>query len=492
MAAAAVAFGAALAGPFQFDDFALLRDPAVTSADGWWQCWLPPQTRPLTWFTYWVNFQLHGSAPFGFHLLNWLIHLGSVGMAHRVLARLVPGRVAFVAVAAFAVHPIQAEAVSYIFDRGTLLMAFFCLVSLDFWLRERYWLSAVWFVPALLAKEECVAFPLFYVLLHGTRRGGRAERGPIAAMLGCSVAAGARVLMASSAVAGSGAGVQAGIGAWEYFQTQGVVLWRYMRLLVAPFGFTIEAPVGVTTGIVPVVGWAAVGALCAVAWRYRAGAGLWGLAALVWIAPSSTVLPAADLAADRRMYLPVLALGVVLGYLLQERPRWVVVGLMTVWMPISVRQAVVWTSPQRLWGEALRFAPDKVRPRIQLSRVLENPAERIALLAEAESLAPEDAGVASEQGRVLLEAGHPAQALGAFGRALALAPNDPLAMNNRGVALSQLQQYDAARADFARALEKDPCLFDARYNLRKLGVASTPPRHCRYTPEQQRLLGERQ
>ncbi len=492
MAAAAVAFGAALAGPFQFDDFALLGDAAVTSVDGWWQCWLPLQTRPLTWFTYWVNFQLHGGAPFGFHLFSLLIHLGSVAMAHRVLVRVVPGPVAFVAVGVFAVHPIQAEAVSYIFDRGTLLMAFFCLVSLDFWLRGRHWLAAVWFVPALLSKEECVAFPLFYVLLHVTRRGGRDEWGPIAVMLASSVAAGVRVLMATSVVAGSGAGVQAGVGAWEYFQTQGVVVWRYLRLLVAPFGFSIEAPVSVTTGVFAMVGWAAVGALCVLAWRHRAGAGLWGLAAMVWIAPSSTFLPAADLAADRRMYLPVLALGVVLGYLLHQRPRWVLVGLMMVWIPISVRQAFVWTSPQRLWGEALHFAPDKVRPRIQLSRVLENPAERMALLAEAESLAPEDAGVASEQGRVLLEAGNPAQALGAFGRALALTPNDPLAMNNRGVALSQMQQHDAARADFLRALERDPCLFDARYNLRKLGVESTPPRHCRYTPEQKRLLGQPQ
>ncbi|MBL8179925.1 MAG: tetratricopeptide repeat protein [Bryobacterales bacterium] len=493
IAGAGAAYSAALWGPFQFDDFALLSDAVVQSPDGWWRCWMPGQTRPLTWFSFWVNFQLHGAWAAGFHAVNWLLHLASVWVAHRALSRILPEAVAFAAVAVFAVHPIQTEAVSYIFDRATLLMALLCLVSLDAWLAGKPWRAAAWFVPALLAKEECVTFPLFYLLLHVSMAGRRVERGPIAVMLGCAAAAGVRVLAATSAIAGSGAGAQAGVSAGEYFLTQGVVLWRYLRLAMAPFGFSIEPPVAVTGGVLPVVGWLGVAALGVVAMRGfgQARAGFWGIAALVWIAPSSSFLPAADLAADRRMYLPLLALGVVLGYFLRERPRWVVLALMGVWISISVRQATVWTSAERLWGEALYFAPDKVRPRIQLSRVLENPEQRLALLAEAESIAPENAAVASEKGRVLLEAGRPAEALAAFGKALGLAPDDAMAMNNRGVALAQLQQNEAARADFERALEKDACLFDARYNLLKLGKRTLPPVECRYTPEQQRLLAEK-
>ncbi|MBL8235290.1 MAG: hypothetical protein JNL98_42730, partial [Bryobacterales bacterium] len=90
IAAAAVAFAAALAAPFQFDDFALLNDSVLQSPDGWWRSWLPLQTRPLTWFTYWLSFRLHGATPFGFHLVNWLLHLASVAVAHRALCRIAP------------------------------------------------------------------------------------------------------------------------------------------------------------------------------------------------------------------------------------------------------------------------------------------------------------------------------------------------------------------------------------------------------------------
>jgi hypothetical protein len=53
-----------------------------------------------------------------------------------------------------------------------------------------------------------------------------------------------------------------------------------------------------------------------------------------------------------------------------------------------------------------------------------------------------------------------------------------------------LGQRETARADFERALEKDPCLFDALWNLRRVGVRRELPSGCRATPEQERLLRE--
>jgi Flp pilus assembly protein TadD len=82
-------------------------------------------------------------------------------------------------------------------------------------------------------------------------------------------------------------------------------------------------------------------------------------------------------------------------------------------------------------------------------------------------------------GRILLESGKPDLALAEFGRALALAPNDPKALNNRGAALAALGQTEAARADFERALERDPCFADALSNLRRLGVARPRSPDCR-------------
>ena len=65
-------------------------------------------------------------------------------------------RIAWFAAAIFAVHPMQSEAVNYIFARSTLLMSLFCLLSLNDWLRGRHWRAVLWFTLGLLSKEEAV------------------------------------------------------------------------------------------------------------------------------------------------------------------------------------------------------------------------------------------------------------------------------------------------------------------------------------------------
>jgi Flp pilus assembly protein TadD len=90
---------------------------------------------------------------------------------------------------------------------------------------------------------------------------------------------------------------------------------------------------------------------------------------------------------------------------------------------------------------------------------------------------------------MLLSLGRSAEALGAFGHALALAPHDAQALNNRGAALLALGQADAARSDFERALALDPCLFDARLNLGRMGVRTAGALECRYTDRQTALMG---
>jgi tetratricopeptide (TPR) repeat protein len=140
---------------------------------------------------------------------------------------------------------------------------------------------------------------------------------------------------------------------------------------------------------------------------------------------------------------------------------------------ISIRYSILWTNPQSLWTEATRLAPNAVRPRIQLARVL--PPDKA--LEELQG-APDSDLVATERGRLLLTLGRPADALSAFGRALALSPNDARAISNRAVALAALGSRDAAIAEFQRALEKDACLSDARENLTKLGVQSIAPARC--------------
>ena len=475
-----VAFGASVAGSFQFDDAGLLADPAITSPSGWWESWRPEQTRPLTWFTFWLNYQIAGERPAPWHAVNLLLHMAVVLLLLDVLKGFLPARAALLAAAFFAVHPLLAEPVNYIYARGTLLAALFSLLAVRAWIAERSWQAVAWFTLAMLAKEECAALPVVLALLD------RKRPKPLMAMFAVALAAGLRTIWAAAVVPGSQAGSQAGVSPLDYFATQGVVIWRYLRMTVLPRGFTVDPAIAKPSWVKSIVFWVASGELIAmVATRSRAAALFFG-AGMVLLLPSSSVFPAADLAADRRMYLPMLALCGVAGLAAERIPRaWSCVAILAL-TAISVLQTQVWRTPESLWSQAHEHAPHKARPALQLARTVE-PSRGLRLVTEAALYNPADASISAEQGRLLLTLGRPQEALSAFGRALALEPEDARNLNNRGAALLALGQGAAARADFERALKQDSCLFDARLNLRRMGV-ETPARGCRYTARQRDAL----
>jgi tetratricopeptide (TPR) repeat protein len=412
-----------------------------------------------------LNYQAGGQDPIGYHALNLLLHLGAVLLAYECLRRLLPQRAALVAAALFAVHPLQAEAVDYVWGRSIVLAALLSFAALLCWITGRPWAAVACFAAALLAKEECAAFPLVLAMLPERPRG----RSHIAVMLGLAVAAGARVVYAAAVTPGAQVGLRAGISPWKYLLAQGPVILRYLRLLVVPYGFTVDADIHVPALWVGVLAWAGIVALAVFLWRYRRHAwATWLLAGLILLLPSSSLFPAADLSADRRMYLPMLGFAAAAGWLLTRVRTPALAAVVAVALTaVSVGRTHVWMTEERLWREAVRRAPEKVRPKIQLARAVP-AAEALELLAGARTLAPYDPAVAAETGKILLSEGQPAAALEEFGRALAFDPLDARNFNNRGVALDALGQTEAARQDFERALRIDPGLTEARQNLEKL------------------------
>jgi tetratricopeptide (TPR) repeat protein len=431
--------------------------------------WAPLQTRPLTWFTFWLNRQIGAGDPLGYHLFNLMFHLAAVLLAWECLRRLLPERVAMIAAMLFALHPIQSEAVNYVWARSIALAGLCCFGALWQWLEGRPWIAVAWFAAALLAKEECAAFPLMLVWLQwrGSLPGARQSRAALAAMFALSVAAGARVIWATSVIPGAPAGLQAGISPFRYLLTQGAVICRYLQLMVVPYGFTVDSGISVTPWL-GITAWALLlGATYYLLRRHKSLA-TWWIAGLILLIPSSSLFPAADVSADRRMYLPMFAFAVAAALLLVRiKPPAVLVAIALLLAALSVQRTFVWMTEESLWSEAVERAPKKIRPKLQLARALP-AAKGLELLAKARLDAPYDPAIAAETGEILLTEGQPEGALEEFGRALALAPMDARNMNNRGVALLAIGQIEAARADFERALRADPSLVEARENLAKL------------------------
>src|SRR5207302_7764896 len=109
---------------------------------------------------------------------------------------------------------------------------------------------------ALLAKEECAAFPLFltWIELAWIEWRGVTPKSPhrwtlIGAMLALALAAGARVIYATAVTPGAPAGLQAGISPAKYLLAQGQVILRYMQLAIVPYGFTVDREVSMATAL---------------------------------------------------------------------------------------------------------------------------------------------------------------------------------------------------------------------------------------------------
>ena len=448
--AALAAFGASLGSGFHFDDYGIFSDALLTVPGGWETLASVTRPRPLTDLTYWLNFVVGGRDPFGYHAVNLILHLAAVWLAFECARRLLPERAALLAAALFAVHPLQAEAVNYVWARGMLLGTALCLAALLAWLQGKPWAAVIVYAAAVLAQPECAALPLALLFVD------RKPKVPLAIMFGVSAAAFGRALAAAVVPMGS------------YVLAEGVAITRYLRLLAVPYGFTIDPDVRAPALWMGVLVWTALLGLTYLAWRQR---WLWVLAGLILLMASSVLFPSPDLSADRRMYLPMLAFtGAAALALERVQP--------TVWKPaafsvavvlvaLSVSRDLVWMNDPSLWREAVRRSPGKVRPRIQLARSL--PAgQALEVLSAARQAAPQDPELAAETGRVLLAEGQADAAIDEFTRALSVNPRDALSLNNRGVAFEMLGRTPAARADFERALEIDPGLTQARENLARL------------------------
>jgi hypothetical protein len=100
-----------------WDDDAHLTKPELRSLEGLGRIWTQPGATqryyPLAHTLFWVEHQLWGDWPAGYHLLSILLHCASALLLVRILRQLqIPG--AWLAAAIFALHPIQAESVAWI------------------------------------------------------------------------------------------------------------------------------------------------------------------------------------------------------------------------------------------------------------------------------------------------------------------------------------------------------------------------------------------
>jgi tetratricopeptide (TPR) repeat protein len=569
LALAALVYARVLDGETQLDDVASIernpaaRDPAA-AARGLLPGALGRGDRPLTALTFALERAAWGPSTRAFHATSLALHLAVsllvFAFTRRVLRLAAAARPDGVAVAVaglFALHPLQTEAASYLSQRSELLASGLGLATLLLlWEAEARGRtlggvaaaagSVATFALALAAKPVAVVVPAAWALLalvvpspsaRAALASWRARAALLLPLLALAAVHAARALAGTAGRADAGLSVP-GLPPAAYFATQLRAVPTYLRLLAWPAGQSADWDFPPSRGLADpaaLAGGAFLAALvaAAIAGARRArdredpGAAAARVAAfgvlwfLLLLAPTSSVVPLADVLVEHRVYLAswgILAAACAAAERLLARvvPRraalagaalaaaaWVALGAAT------HRRNAVWETRLAFWTDAAETSPGKARVhlglgaalaargdldgalaayrralarsgenRVYQARILQNTggvlarARRLDDAAEAyaEALERDPGSAEALAGLAIVEArrGRVARAEALATRALELAPEQPDALEVLGGARLDAGDAAAAAALFERAARADP---DSGVHLVTLGLA---------------------
>jgi Flp pilus assembly protein TadD len=355
-----------VSNPFVFDDTATIVDNQQIRQLSDLPALLQPTRelsvagRPVANISLALNYAVGGLNVAGYHIWNIAVHLLCAlllfGIIRRALElpdrRAEPGErstnLAFAAALLWTVHPLVSEPVDYLTQRTESMMALFYLLT--FYASIRALTSrreTAWNVAAVAAcalgmgcKESMVTAPVMIAIFDRIfvfDSFGEAFRKR--KWLYTALAATWLLLAAllSTGPRRRSAGFATGITPWAYLLNQPPLLIRYLSLffwpnsLVANYGWPQALTLADVLPYAVLILLLLAFVVAALRWQPRLGfLGLWFF---VTLAPTSSIVPiATEVGAERRMYLPLAALVVL-----------VVVGVAWLWdrfehkLPIALR-----------------------------------------------------------------------------------------------------------------------------------------------------------
>ncbi len=534
------AYAPALHGPFLFDDSylpmnvpALMHGPFLQSLRG---------VRPLLMATYWVNERLSGADTAQYHEWNVLIHFLNALLVYFIVRKLLqlasaPPKLALFAAGLFLLHPLQTETVAYIAGRSDGLSSFFCFSAFALFLYRRSqaitWPVALGvialFGAAMATKENTVVLPALLLLTDYFWNPGfsfvgiRGNWRLYALMAAGSAVGAAKVIQVLAASASAGFHMK-GMPWYAYLFTQFRVFFTYLRLFLFPAGQTVDYDYPISHTILEhgaIFGLIGILAMFGAALYYhrRYPLACYGFFVFViLLAPTSSLIPIDDPISERRVYLPMIGLLLVVIDLIRRvriTPTALAATLGAVLLlaaGLTYRRSIVWSGAIPLWEDAVKESPTKSRAHFQLAfayfdanlcheaedqyqkaselkkpdymllldwaladNCLGKSDDAIAKLQQAAAI--EGTGhVYSQLGMMYAKTGRTAQALQALDTAQSIDPSFEPTYVYRGQIFQSLNNPVAAEQQFRRVLEINPHNQQALDLLQALRIGSRIPR----------------
>jgi tetratricopeptide (TPR) repeat protein len=511
--AAILVYLPALRGGFIWNDPDYVTRGELQSFAGlgriWFEVGATEQYYPLLHSFFWLQHRLWGDAPFGYHLVNVLLHAACAMLLVLVVRRLfgpedpksdprilrpsdppaASHAIALLTGLIFAVHPVYVESVAWISEQKNTFSLFWYLLAgwvylrwlkpvagvpsprdrmpgegtrpttNPFWESRPYWLASFFFLLALLSKSLTASLPCALLVVTWWRDGRLDRRAwvPLVPWVLCGMAAGAFTGWVEHSYIGA-KGDDYALGLLGRGLLAGRVIWFYLAKYAWPANLSFIYP---RWDIDP-----------AQAWQWLFPLGAMALLAGLWWIRGRTRGPLAGLlifvgslvptigffnvyafkfsyVADHWNYLPSLALAV-----------------MAAWG--AVRAAA--------WFEGRVGSPSQPYPKIVAAVVILGlgiySSTQTAPYREIETFYreglrrnPDSWMMHQNLGVLLVQTGRAEESIPHFVRELELRPRESEGENNLGVAIAKLGRHDEALAHFERAVQLKPKYAEAWLNV---------------------------
>jgi tetratricopeptide (TPR) repeat protein len=491
------------------DDMYVTDNSALRGAEGLRQIWInpsaTPQYYPLTFTAFWIEHLLWDFQPFGFHLVNVLLHAANALLFWRLLSRLrVAG--AWWAAAVFALHPVHVMSVAWVTELKNVLSGFFFLAALRAYLRYcepdddgiaqssyRRWaykLALALYLCALLSKTSTSIMPvaMLLILWWKKERLGRKELAPLAPFFVMGILFGAFTLWLERYVKGA-SGQEFALPFLDRFLVAGRSFWFCLGKLIWPVRLTFIYPrwqIDSTRAGLYLFPLGAV-VLLVLLWRLRYRIGRAPLAALAYFTLAFPALVLVQVlymmrytfVSDHWQYLgslSVIALGVSGAELAFDRWAasyrriWPAVGMVVLAALglLTWQQTRIYYNRETLWRDTITKNPQSSMAHANLGDVFLREgknSDAIGCYEEALRIAPGVAVVHSNLGIALARLGKTQAAMEHYEQALRIEPNFAVAHCNLGIALAQAGRIPEAIDRLQEALRIEPGYAEAHCNL---------------------------
>jgi len=297
--------------------------------------------RPLVNLSLALNYRVGGYDTLGYHVVNIVLHILSSVLLYGIVRRTLLldcfrdrfGAVSFqlgVAVAlVWAIHPLQSDSVEYVSQRTESMMGLFYLATL--YASLRYFVAetgpsrilaglgaTLACLSGMACKEVMVSAPVMTLLfdwtfVSGSFRAAIKKSWPLYAGL----ASGWLLLLTLNinAPRSHAAGLRAGLPAYVWWFTQAKVVLLYLKLSIWPWPLVIHYEMPFLRTLSAALPWLAPvallgGATLFLLWR-RSTFGYLGAWFFLILSPTLVVPMPSEVMAERRMYLPLAAVVVL-------------------------------------------------------------------------------------------------------------------------------------------------------------------------------------